>query len=121
MAIGAGHRKTFAGPAAATATATRAPCTAAAPEHLEQIVEIADIHLAFRLVLPALRPFGMRPVRVARPLGAAFIDLAAIVARPLLRIRQQLVSRRYRLETRLGGRLARVQIGMELLGELAVS
>src|ERR1700726_4455154 len=120
MAIGAGHRKPLARPAAAAGTTARAAGTAAAPEHLEQIVEIADIHLAFGLVLPALRPFGVRPVRIARPLGTALVDLAAIVARPLLRIRQQFVSRGYRLEARLGGRLAGVQIGVELLGELAV-
>src|SRR5438132_531064 len=56
----------------------------------------------------------------ARPLGAAFVDLAAIVAGALLRIRQDVVGGRDRLEARLGGRLSRVQIGVKLLGELAV-
>src|SRR5258706_7370491 len=101
MAIGPGNRKPLAGPPAAPGTTTRASGTAAAPEHLEQIVEIADIHLAFGLVFPALRPFGVRPIRIPPPLGAAFIDLAAIVTRPPLLIRQQLVSRGNGLEARL--------------------
>src|SRR2546429_7593803 len=89
-------------------------------EHLEQIIEIADIHLALGPVLPPLRALGMRPIGMARPLGAAFVDLAAIVAGALLRIRQDDVGGRDRLEARLGGRLPRGQIVVKLLGELAV-
>src|ERR1700716_3620222 len=96
------------------------PVRPSTAEHLEQIIEIADIHLALGPVLPPLRALGMRPIGIARPLGSAFVDLAAIVAGALLRIRQDVVGGRDRLEARLGGRLPRVQIGVKLLRELAV-
>src|SRR5260370_15459163 len=110
MAIGPGHRKTLAGPP--TAGAARGTTTA---EHREQIVEIADVELALRLILPALRAFSMRPIGISRPLRAALVDLAAVVARPLLRVGQQIVGRSHRLEARFGRTLARVQIGVGLL------
>src|ERR1051326_3036179 len=97
VAVGAGHRKALAASPARGTTARAAPPPAAA-KHLEQVIEIADIHLALGLVFPALRPLGMRPIGIARPLGAALVNLAAVVA----------------------GRLPRVQIGVKLLGELAV-
>src|SRR2546422_1409164 len=104
MAVGPGHRKALAPPPPAASTATRTT----AAEHREQIVEIADVELALRLVLPALRALGMRPIGIARPLGAALVDLAAVVTRPLLRVGQQVIGRGHRLEACFGSRLARV-------------
>src|SRR5260221_9617343 len=80
--IGTGHLEAFAVPPGTPS----APWTGAMAEHREQIIEIGRFKLALGLVLPTLRAFGMRPVGIARPLGAALVDLAAIVARPLLRI-----------------------------------
>src|SRR5437762_14267349 len=91
MAVRTGHRKALAAsPAPGTPPRPVGPSTA---EHLEQIIEIADIHLALGPVLPPLRALGMRPIGIARPLGAAFVDLAAIVAGALLRIRQDEIGR----------------------------
>src|SRR5690242_5342286 len=89
VTIGAGHRKPLAASPAPRTTARASPLPAAA-EHLEQIIEIAHIHLA------------------------------AVVAGAFLRVGQDVVRGRDRLETRLGGRLPGVQIGVKLLGELAV-
>src|ERR1700719_2704217 len=98
MAVGPGHRKALAVPPAAAGATTGAT----APEHREQIVEIADVDLALRLVLPALGAFGMRAIGIARSLGAAFVDLAAVVARPLLRVGQHIIGGGHRLEARFG-------------------
>src|SRR5690349_10920038 len=55
-----------------------------------------------------------------RPLRAALIDFAPIVAGSLVRVREQIVSGGDRFETSLRLRLPRVEIRVELLGELAV-
>src|SRR5512133_2279032 len=45
-------------------------------ERSEQILEIAQIHLAFGLVMPPLSAFCMTSIIAARrPLGAGFVDL----------------------------------------------
>src|SRR5439155_10009940 len=91
-------------PAAGTAAGTTAS------EHREQIVEIVDVDFTLGLVLPALGTLGMRPIGIAGPLRAALVDLAAVVACPLLRVGQEVVRRRHRLEARFGGGLARAQV-----------
>src|SRR5882724_9157608 len=73
------------------------------------------------MVFGALRPLGMTPVGPAlRPLGAAGVDLAAVVARPLLGIGQDVVGGVDRLEARGGILLAGIEVGVMLLGELAI-
>src|SRR6516225_9575688 len=87
----------------------------------EQILKIAQIHLAVRLIFPALRTFGLAAVIPAwRPFGAALIDFTPIIAGALVRVREQIISRRDRFETRFRLRLTRVQIRMKLLGELTI-
>src|SRR5215472_9608114 len=109
------------GAARAEALASARPAAAARAEGGKQIFEVAQIHLALGLIFPALRALGVIAVVAARrPLGAAFVDFAAIVARPLFGIGEEIISRRNRLEPRFRLGLARVQIRMKLLGELAI-
>src|ERR1700730_3899746 len=90
-------------------------------ERGEQILEIAEVHLALGLVSPTLRTLGIPPIIIPLwPLGTALVDFAAIVSRPLLGVRQQIVRGRNRFEPRFRFGLSRVQIGVKFLGELAV-
>ena len=90
-------------------------------ERSEQILEIAQIHLAFGLVSPPLSAFGMPPIIAARrPLGAGFVDFTPVVARPLIGIGEQIVGGGDRLEPRFRFGFAGVQIRVKLLGELAI-
>src|SRR4029077_9981815 len=69
------------------------PTSPAGAERGEQVLEITQIHFAFLLVFPTLGTLGVTAIiRAWRPLGAAFVDLAAVVARPLVRIREEVVS-----------------------------
>ena len=87
----------------------------------EQILEIAQIHLAFGLVSPPLGAFGMPSIIAARrTLGAGFVDFTAVVARPLIGIGEQIVGGRDRLEARFRFGFAGVQIRVKLFGELAI-
>src|SRR5215472_10848246 len=102
MLIGAARPEAFAG------TAPPAPCRA---ESGEQILKVAQIHLALGLVFPSLRALGMAAVVAARrAFGTALVNLAPIVARPLLWVGQQIVRSGDRFELRLRFGLARVQI-----------
>src|ERR1700751_1746196 len=107
-----------AGPKTLTPAALSAPGGA---ESGEQILEIAQIHLAFRLVFPALRTLGLAAVIPARrAFGAALVVFTPIVACAFVRVREQIISGRDRFETRFCLRLTRVQIRMKLLGKLAI-
>src|SRR5215470_19387891 len=57
---------------------------------------------------------------LARPLGAARVDLAAIEARALVRIGEEIVGRRHLLELLLGLLVAGVEVGMQLLRQLPI-
>ena len=57
---------------------------------------------------------------LARPLGAARVDLAVVVALPLVLVGEDVVGARHLLEARLGFLVPRIEIGMKLLGEAAV-
>src|SRR3546814_6584988 len=68
---------------------------------------------------PVLRPLSTLAIvaieRTLLPLRARRVDLAAVVARPLVRIGQQGVGGGDLLEAPLGLRFARVQVGVVLL------
>ncbi len=73
----------------AALTATPPPGGA---ERGKQILEIAEIHFALGLVSPTLGTLGVPPIIIPlRSLGAALVDFAAIVSRPLLGVGQQIV------------------------------
>ena len=57
---------------------------------------------------------------MVRPLGTARVDLAPVEAGALLGIGKDLVRGRQLLEALLGGLVARVQVRMAGLGELAI-
>src|SRR3546814_14848420 len=73
---------------------------------------------------PVLRPLSTLAIvaieRTLLPLRARRVDLAAVVARPLVRIGQQGVGGGDLLDAPLGLRFARVQVGVVLLRQLAV-
>jgi hypothetical protein len=56
-----------------------------------------------------------------RPLGTRGVDLAAVEAGALLGVAQQVVGRRHLLELLLCLGIAGIEVGMQLLGEAAVS
>ena len=90
-------------------------------ERREQILQIAQIHLAFGLVSPPLSAFRMASIIAARrPLGAGFVDFTPVVPRPLVGIGEQIVGGGDRLEARFRFGFAGVQIRVKLLGELAI-
>src|SRR5258708_28715351 len=98
----------------ASPSAGRAECR-------EQILQIAQIHLAFGLVPPPLSAFRMTPVIAARrALGTGLVDFTPVVPSPLFGIGQQVVSRGNRLEACFRLWFPGVQIRVKLLGELAV-
>src|SRR5206468_8060810 len=107
--------------------AARAKCPASGPappgraESRKKVLQIAEIHFSFGLVLAAAGAFGVSPIIRARPpLGAALVDFAAVVARPLVRVADQVIGGRNRLEPCFGFGFPGVQVGMKLLGELAI-
>src|SRR6185295_1515565 len=105
---------------AAKSTAEAAGATAA--ERRKDVFQILGIERLFGAVFGAARLIAVaaveRPFR--RPLLAAGVDLPAIEPGPFLRIGQQFICGRDRLETLLGRRFSRVEIRMVLLGELAI-
>jgi hypothetical protein len=73
------------------------------------------------LILGPLAALGIAPIEGAvGTLGAAGVDLAAVVARPLGRIRQQVVGRRELLELLLDPLVAGIEVGMQFLGQRAI-
>ena len=96
----------------------------ASAEHLPQDVlrfcevgEAAAGAVGMRLGTGALE---IAVVTLTRALRAGGVDLAAIVACALLRIANQVVGRRDCLEFLLRCPVARIEVGMQRLGELAV-
>src|SRR5260370_19699412 len=114
-AVGAAHPE--GAPAARAAAASRL----LAEQVGEDIAEIVLGDAAFLVVFGALRPFGVAPIGGAfRPLLAGRVDLAAIEARALLGVGEQLVGGADRLEACLRLLVPGVEVGVILLGELAV-
>src|SRR6185312_1297099 len=100
----------------------RGVAAAAAVEQLrDNVVDPGKAGAAARAAARAeSRPAKTRPGAIAKPvhaLGAVGADLAAVVARALLRVGQQLIGRGHLLELLLDRALAGVEIGMELLGK----
>src|SRR5580700_3731199 len=87
----------------------------------EQILEVAQIHLAVGPVSPPLSAFRLTSIIAARrALGAGFVDFTPIVPRPLVGIREQVVGCRDFFERRFRFGFSRIDVGMKLLGELAI-
>ena len=109
------HRE--APPASASAHATPL-----AEQIAEQIAERADVLIARgRAVARALLAAGIFTViALLRPLLAARVDLAAVVAPALLLIADDVVGGGDLLELLLGRLVARIEVGVQLLGELAI-
>src|SRR5689334_713589 len=71
--------------------------------------------------MPPLSAFGLTSIIAARrALGARFVDFTPIVPRPLVGIGKQVVGRRDLFEPGFGFGFARIDVGMELLSELAI-
>src|SRR3546814_589408 len=106
----------------APSTPTRPSCAGASAPVAEQLTEqVRRIEAALGLVLRARSAFGVgSPEALVRPLVAGRVDLAAIEPRSLLGIGEQIVCAGGLLELQLDLRIAGVQIGMQLLRELAV-
>ena len=68
----------------------------------------------------AARVFAIVTALRRRLLGPRGVDLAGVVAAALFRVRQQVVRRRNLLELLLGALVARIEVRMQLLGELPV-
>jgi hypothetical protein len=87
----------------------------------EQVLEILGMHV-LRMVAGALGALGEAAIgrSLGRPFGTGLVDLAAVVARALVGVRQQRVGARDRLEALLGLVVARVEVRVVPLGELAV-
>ena len=103
----------------ASAAAHAAPL---AEQIAEQIAERADILVARgRAIARALLAAGIFAViALLRPLLAARVDLAAVVAPALLLIADDVVGGGDLLELLLGRLVARIEVGVQLLGELAI-
>jgi hypothetical protein len=106
--------------------AERAPPRAPprSPEQVgEQVGGVAEVLVTgCRVIAPGPAGVGVLAIiALLRALGTGGVDLAAVEAGALFRVAQQVVGGRDILELvrRLG--VARVEVRMELLGELAVS
>jgi len=96
---------------------------AAAPEQIaEQIAELANILEARRRAIArAVIAAGIFAViALLRLLLARRVDLAAVEAPALLLVADDVVGGGDRLELLLGRLVARIEVGMQLLGELAI-
>src|SRR6516164_10411951 len=103
MAVGAARPEARSGLAA--------PPAPGRAERSVQILEIAQIHLAFRLVSPPLCTLRMTSIIAPRrPLGAGFVDFPPVISRPFIGIGEQIVGGGDRLEARFGFGFAWVQI-----------
>src|SRR5262249_5595303 len=110
-------------PVAAAGTERPAPGSGppSGTESGEQILQIAQIHFAFGSIFATARTLGVGPIiRALRSLGAALVNLAAIVARPLFRVRDEVVGGGNRFESRFGFGFAGVQIRVKLFSEFAI-
>ncbi len=88
-------------------------------EEAVQLLVVAEALLG--IVAAGRRVLGEVAIIVLlRPLLATGVDLAAIEAAALLGVGQKVIGRRDALEALLDIRLARIEVGMQLLGELAV-
>src|SRR4029078_13562013 len=89
----------------------------------EQIAESVNVLVARgRAIARALNAGGIfAVVALLRPLLAAGVDLAAVVAPALLLVADYVGSVGYLLELLFGRLVALIEIGVQLLGELAVS
>jgi hypothetical protein len=98
-------------------------CPRGAAENLRQDVlalEIGEAGIA-RIGMGSCHVVGkVAIIALPRPLGARFIDLAAVEPGPLLGIAEKIIGGRHLLELFLGRLVAGVEVGMELLGKLAV-
>ena len=94
---------------------------ASAEQALEEVLQflLAAEALA-RVVAACGGVLGEVAIVILRPLLAAGVDLAAIVAPAPFGIGQDVVGGGHLLEALADLRLVRVQVGMHLLGELAV-
>src|SRR4029078_5451677 len=88
----------------------------------EQIAECANVLVARgRAIARALLAAGIfAVVALLPPLLATGVDLAAVVTPALLLVADDVVSGRDLLELLLGRLVARIEIGVQLLGQLAV-
>src|SRR6185312_8851582 len=88
----------------------------------EQIAEGANVLVARgRAIARALIAASIfAVVALLRPLLAAGVDLAAVVAPALLLVADDVVSGGDLLELLFGRLVARIEIGVQLLGELAI-
>src|SRR3977135_3812269 len=59
-------------------------------------------------------------IALARPLGSGGVDLAAVVARPLLGIAKKIIGRRNLLELLLRLPIAGMEVGVHFFGELPI-
>src|SRR4029077_17162632 len=103
-------------------TASRAAALSPSEQIAEQIGELADIlEAGASMVTRAFRPAGeIAIILLLRPLLPARIDLAAVIAPALLRIVQDRIGGGDLLELLLGRLVARIEIGVQLLGELTI-
>ena len=94
----------------------------AAQEFGEDVGLVPIAFVARPLTVGIARLLGEIAVVAAllRPFLPACVDLPPVEARPFLRVLQQIEGRRRRLEPRLGRRIAGMQVGMAVLGDLAI-
>src|SRR5579872_1383885 len=108
-------------PALSTISPPLSPVTPA--EHRKEIIDIVGSELLGGAVFGTRRAFGetaIAGIGMLRPFRAACIDLAAIEARSLFLIRQQVISRRHLFEFLFRRLVAGVEIGVMTLGQLAI-
>ena len=97
---------------------------AAAPQELgEDVVALGEIGVALGAFVRMPRAAGVfaivAPLRRGL-LGARGVDLAGVVAAPLVRVGQEVVGRRHFLEPLLGVLVAGIEVRMQFLGQLPV-
>ena len=105
--------------------AWRAPRLLAGPaqEVGEEVVPLGEVGvapLALVRMSGAARIFAIVPALRRRFFGPRGVDLAGVVAASLFRVRQQVVGGRNLLEPLLGMLVARIEVRVQLLGELPV-
>src|SRR5271165_5207561 len=96
---------------------------AAAQELGEDVVALGKVGVAFGALVRVSRAAGVLAIIAAlrgRLFGPRGVDLAGVVAAALVRIGQELVGGRNLLEPLLGVLVARVEVRMQLLGELTI-
>ena len=103
-------------------TAGAARTASSAEQIAEQIGEAAKILVTgSRAVARSILPAGIFAiVTLLRTLLPARVDLASVIAAPLLGIAKNVVGGSHLLEFVLGRLVSRIEVGMQLLGELAI-